>query len=165
MYLKSIDRIQIHYDMPIQPYDEALREKISRNRDGTVLRDAYDELRNEFCGIRQRRVFFPKIMFDEFTQRVLLIKENYNGLFIEIINHKTVTTSALWTEAYFNTELQLLSHWTALMIRQYQELAEAGIDTTDVLKAFEAFHAKIIIIVSRGYWKQLSHNVCPTTPD
>jgi hypothetical protein len=131
-------------------YQETLRDTILQNRKGAVFWNEYKQLRHEFDDASSQRIYYPHPMYDATTQRVGLVKEQYNHLFDEIRAHKTEKKPGMWTETYFKTEVQLLSDWASLMIRQYQELADAGMDTVDALEACKEFHEKIIVVVSRG---------------
>jgi hypothetical protein len=129
-------------------YEETLRDTILQNRKGAVFRTEYKQLLQEFKHANQR-IYFPQPIYDACIQRINPIKKQQDRLFSEIHGHKTETKPAMWTETYFKTEVQLLSHWTSLMIRQHQELADAGMDTTDALNAYNAFYAKVTDVITK----------------
>ena len=140
-------------------YTETLHDTILQNRKGLVFRQEFNELLLEFESVCNTRLLEP---INDTTQRKTRpIKERYYRLHGEIASHMRERKNAMWTDTYFQTEVQLLSNWSSLITRQYIELAEAGVDTEDALERAVNFQAKIIAVVSRGTSvDQLTEAVC-----
>ena len=120
---------------------------MAHNRKGLALKTEYGQLKTEFTRVTQQRMSVP--FNDAIQQKAIHIKTNYDRLYKEMAAHRTETKPAMWNEMYFRTEVQLLSNWLSLMIRQFTELRDAGVDTEELLKGSEAFRAKVIDVISK----------------
>jgi hypothetical protein len=127
------------------PWD--VQETMRKGREGNVFRSNYKELRLQFDRAILQRTKSPYRLNDTSMRENRRIKE-YEELYKEIRAHKVEKNAAMWTETYFNTEVQLLGDWISVMTRQYVNMAELGIDTMHALKVCEAFHHKIAGIIS-----------------
>jgi hypothetical protein len=125
-----------------------LLETMRKSREGDVFRSNYKKLRLEFDHAMYQRVNHPYRLNDTSMRENRRIKEYEERLYEEIRAHKVEKNAAMWTETYFNTEVQLLGDWISVMTRQYVNMAELGIDTMHALKVCEAFHHKIAGIIS-----------------
>jgi hypothetical protein len=146
-------------------YQETLRDTILQNRKGAVFWNEYKQLRHEFDDASSQRIYYPHPMYDATTQRVGLVKEQYNHLFDEIRAHKTEKKPGMWTETYFKTEVQLLSNWTVLLIQLHKDLADAGMDTAVALNAYRECYTELQTFLSTGSRRPFSHNTRNRRPN
>jgi hypothetical protein len=128
------------------PWD--VQETVRKSREGDVFRSKYKELRSQFYNAIHHKMKYPYRLNDTSMRENRRIKEYEERLYEEIRAHKVEKNAAMWTETYFNTEVQLLGNWISVMTRLYVNMTELGIDTMQAQQYCEAFHQKITGIVS-----------------
>jgi hypothetical protein len=128
------------------PWD--VRETMRKVREGNVFKSKYKELRSQFDNAIHHKIKYPYRLNDTSMRENRRIKEYEERLDEEIRAHKVEKHALMWTETYFNTEVQLLGNWISVMTRLYVNMTELGIDTMQAQQYCEAFHQKITGIVS-----------------
>jgi hypothetical protein len=129
---------------------ESLEETTRKNKEGRLMIDKYMALYEQFKFAVRQKVNFPNYLNEAMSVKRRRIEEHSERLFKEINahSHKLERNPARWTEKMFKTEVLLLSMWISLRMKYHIAMAELGVENEGGRRACDAFHNKIIGVVT-----------------